>query len=423
MKRFWLPVSVALLAMISQTAGVRADGEEPELRGRKLSEWLEMLRGEQAEKGRLTAQLALGPIAANAAAWQPIFAQSRRAGLLAVELIGSSKSRFILPAVCTTLREDRDEKMRENAAMALGRMGGKMIDEAKEQRKKGLVDDKPRLQLGEVRDTLAIALRNDKSPRVREASANALGKLEWMAADVVSAMASALKDESLPVRAAAADALRRLGPDAADALPALQEVLKDDKADRLTRVQVAQAIGRQGSNADVDVDLLLKVWHDPKAPADVRAAVAECLEQLKRTSTAVDLGKELENAKNDLEIRRAAAKALDSFEGSAKPAQSELRKALHDDDKYVRCLAMHALGKIGKDLGEETKDIVKDLFGLLEDRVLEVKISAIETLGNIGSEGLGDQRKAVVDRLTEITRDTQKGVREAATEAIKKLTK
>jgi HEAT repeat protein len=423
MKQSWFPLCAALLVLISMTAAVRADGDEPVLQGRKLSEWLEALRGERADQNRQIAQLALGA-GANRDAWQPVLVKSRRAGLLAVELIGSAKSRLIMPAVCVTLREDSDEKMRENAAMALGRMGGKMIDDAKADRRLGKVDDKPRLQLGEVRDTLAAALRADKSAHVREASANALGKIEWMAADAVPVLALALKDKDLAVRGAAADALRRLGPDAADALPALQDVLKDDKADRLTRVQAAKAIGRQGTNTDVDVDLLLKVWHDAKAPTEVRAAVAESLEQLKKTNTALDLGTELSKTPaNDLEIRRAAVKALDSFEGNCKPALENLRAALKDEDKFVRCLAMHALGTIGKDLGNERTNVVKDLFTLLDDRVLEVRISAIETLGNLGPDGVGEDRQAVVDRLTAATRDGNKAVRESAALAIKKLMK
>ena len=95
MKRFGYLLPLALSTLLTVGGGVRADGDEPELRGRKLSEWLEMLRGQQAEKDRHVALLALGVAASGPSFWQPYLHHQRRAGLLAVELIGPGKSKLV----------------------------------------------------------------------------------------------------------------------------------------------------------------------------------------------------------------------------------------------------------------------------------------------------------------------------------------
>ena len=419
---------LTLLVLAAVAGCVRADDDDPVLRGRKLSEWLEMLRGERAETSRQVAVGAIGSAAGQRTLWQPGMMQMRRAALLAVEVSGP-KNRQVFPALVAILADDPEEKIREGAALSLGRMAGRMVEEAKENSRRtdpeGFRDKKykeDKLPLIGVRDGLATALRGDKSPRVREACATSLGKLEWSASLAVPALAQALKDDNLGVRSAAVEALRRIGDDAAQALPALQDVLKDDKGDRLIRAQAAQALGRLGPDAPVDLELLLKVWHDPAAPTEVRADVAEALGALKKTSAAIDLGNELANPKNATEVRRAAAVTLDGFGSDARPAVGQLRAALKDEDKFVRSLAMHSLGKI-KDFGEERKNVVKDLVAGLSDRVLEVRVAAVETLAALGADGLGDDLAAVVERLTETKRDGQKAVREAAADALKKLGK
>jgi HEAT repeat protein len=415
------------LTLLSISGGVRADDDDPEFRGRKLSEWVELLRGDQAGPPQPVSLLALGSsgsAASERSIWQAGRLQQQRIGLLAVELIGPGKSRQVFPAIIAALRNDPEEKVREAAALSLGRLAGRLLDDFKEAYKKDpTIERKTAVPLGPVREALVHGLQIDKSPRVREASAGALGKLEWAAKDGVPTLAQALKDSSPGVRGAAAEALGRIGPEAADALPALQEVLKDTKAEPLMRSQAVQAIGRMGPDAPVDLELLLNVWHDMAAPAGVRADVAEALGLLKKTHAAIDLGNELKNHKNDVAVRRAAVVTLDGFGAAAKPAVSPLRDALKDDDKFVRALAMHALGAIGKDLGTERKGAVEDLLACMSDRVLEVRVAAIETLGALGTDGLGDDLPAVAARLADAKRDSQKAVRDAATDALKKLGK
>ncbi len=423
MKRCSFRFTLALATLTAVAGIVRADDGEPELRGRKISEWIEMLRGHAGESGRRTALFAVGAAAAEPGIWQPMLIQQRRAGLLAVEIIGPGKSRLVFPAVLTALHGDPDDKMRESAAATLGRLGGRMVDEVKDaNRIDPSVDRKKPLPLNEVREGLAEAMRGDKSPRVREACAVALGKLEWSAKNAVPALAQALKDDNSAVRAAAVEALRRIGNDASDALTALQEVAKDEKGDRSMRTQAIHAIARLDKDSPVDTGLLLKLWHDPATPVEIRVAVADALDQLAITSAAADLGTELAIAKNDLEVRRGAAVALVHFGADSKPAVPHLRAALKDDDKFVRSLSMNALGKV-KDLGDERKGVIMDLCNAFKDRVLEVRVAAIETLGVLGTDGIGDELPMVVERLKEATRDGQKSIRDVAQATLKKLGK
>jgi HEAT repeat protein len=415
MSRFLLLSTLAFLALLVPGRAVRADDDDPVFERRKLSEWVEMLRGEKDLAQRQTALLALGGGASHPHLWENMFLR-RRAGLFAVELIGPVRGRQVLPAITLALREDPDERIRSAAALALGGIFDKVKAE------KYVI---PALRLEAPRDALVGALRNDKSGQVREAAAFALSKVRGETGDGVVALAAALKDEYPAVRAKAADALRRLGRDARDAMPELRQALSDKTGDRVTRIQVALAIGRIGPpEALAGVPELTEVLADPKTPKEVRTATAESLGQLGRDAAVgaiPALAAALTAKDSPVEVRRAAAAALDQFGPDARPALPALQKALTDADKFVRCQAMHALGRMGKELGPETSTVVTALLRGLDDSVIEVRVAAIETLGNLGSEALGADTKAVVTRLTEATRDSQKAIRDAAADALKKL--
>ncbi|HEY2148077.1 MAG TPA: HEAT repeat domain-containing protein, partial [Pirellulales bacterium] len=196
--------------------------------------------------------------------------------MIALEQIGPLKSDKVLPAVTAALiAADQDEVVRESAAQTLSRM----YEHVKE-------ENAP-VRWEAVRDGLAGALRTDKSPRVREAAANALGRMQSDAVKAVPILTKALKDEQPRVCAAAADALRRIAVDkegakeVANALPELQLLVKDEKADHLGRAKAALAIGQVGAPEALSaVGTLSGVAADDKAPADVRKAAAEALGRL-----------------------------------------------------------------------------------------------------------------------------------------------
>jgi HEAT repeat protein len=403
---------VLLLATLTALilAAVPASAQEdPVIQGRPLSEWLEVLRGEKDSKARQVALLFVGAAGAQPVVWRPQTLY-RRGSVLAVELAGPARSRQVLPALVAALREDPEEVVREAAANSLGRLAAKARDSDEGKR------------FAPVREGLTQALAVDKSGRVRAAAAGALGKLNpELARESVAVLAAALADPVSEVRGAAADSLRRLGKEAAPARSALEKLVQDRDADPLARVQAAQALGRIAEPASLPV--LRDTLADVKAPTDLRVAAAEALAALGPSAAdAVPLLASVLTADDsDVGVRRAAVAALDALGIEARPAIPALKKAVKDRDKFVRCLAMHALGRIGTGLGAEAKDVVTVLLGALEDNVIEVRVAAVETFGNLGPAALGADADAVRKRLEEVAKDPRKEIRDAALNALEKL--
>ncbi len=400
MARPWL---AALLVVLVGLASVRADDDDdPVIFQKSLSAWIQVLRNSEEQ----TVALATG-----AAGYQPIVMQKlvnrRRGALLALEAIGPVRSRHVIGTTAGALREDPSDRVREAAAQALGRMCVK----AKE--------GKAKFEAG--REALAVALRRDRSARVREVCAASLGRLEADAAPALPALIAALGDEHPGTRAAAADALRRLGKDATDALPDLQRTVRDRNADTLTRIQVALAIGRIGG-AD-GVPALQEVLGDKTSAVDLRKATADALGLLGKNAAAATatLAAALAETGSAVELRRAAAAAIDQMGTEGRAALPALKKALKDDDRFVRCLAMHACAQLGKDLGGDTRDVVAVLLQGVNDGIGDVRLAAIEALGTLGPGTLGPDLPAVRERLTQASNDTQKAIREAALDSLKKL--
>jgi HEAT repeat protein len=405
-------VLTLLLCLVPAAPGLARDqDDDPVFRGRRLSEWIELLRGENQEAMRSLALLAAG-----GSAERPIavaLARSRRAGLIGVELIGPLKSRKVLPAIITALRDDPSELVREGAANSLGRLAPRCLEKM--------------LRFVEAREALVAALRTDRSGAVRQAAAAALGQLAQVKPEevesAVSVLGAALKDAHAGTSNAAAETLRRMGKEARAAVPELQQAVRDRNADPLTRIPAAQALGLIGSpDALPALAVLKEVLADVKALPDIRRAAAESIGKLgKDADDAIPLLASILTSNAPVEVRRAVAGALDEFGADARPALAALKKALKDDDKFVRCLALHTIGRMGKELGADTRDVVTLLLQALNDNLIEVRVAVLETFGNLGQEALGDDAKAVLERVTALTRDPQKDVREAADNALKKL--
>jgi HEAT repeat protein len=379
--RSWMFLFAALFVL--GNSSMRAEDEEPSLRGKKISEWIEQLQNGKTIR-------------------------DRQAALLAVQAIGPRKSRKVTPALIGSLRENSEELIRAGSARALGYIAAKARFE----------DDVP---IEKVRDALAVTLRADKAPSVRRAAAKALGEMKVRAQGAVEVLALALKDTDAGTRMEAAAALQQLGKDAEDALDELQAALKDAKLERLMRVHCAHALGRIGSAQAVPS--LRDVLAEVKTDGELRRACAEALGQLgKQAGDAVPaLAAALTAKDSDLGLRRAAAEALDRMGADAYTALPALRTALKDDDQFVRTLSLHAAGQMGRELGDERKPMILGILAAMDDNVLEVRVAAIEALGNIGGANLGELNQNVIDKLTAATRDPQKAVAEASRVALKKL--
>ncbi len=374
---------VLIPALLVWAVPLRAEEDDPAVRGKKLSDWVELL-----QNGKTVGQ--------------------RQAGLLAVQLIGPRKSRKVIPALIAALRENTEEKIRAGAAKALGGIAAK-----------ARADDD--ISTDKIRDALASSLRADKTPAVRRAAARALGEMKGRSIGAIDVLALALKDADAATRTEAASSLRQIGKNADDALADLQTALKDAKLERLTRIHCAHALGHIG--AAESVPLLKEVLANAKNDLDLRRACAEALGEIgKEAAEAVPaLAAALTAKDSDVILRRAAVESLDRMGAEARPALPALRTALKDEDQFVRSLSLHTISQMGGELGDERKSAIHGVLGAMDDNVLEVRVTAIEALGNLGADGVGEESKAVVDRLTAATRDPQKAVSEAARVALKKL--
>ena len=215
---------------------------------------------------------------------------------------------------------------------------------------------------------LIIALGDkDSDMRVREAAAEALGKI---GPEEVPALIKALGDENSYVRSAAAGALGKTGP---EAVPALIKALGDENS--YVRSAAAEALGKIGPEA---------------VPALIRA-----------------LGDE------DSSVRWRAAYTLGEIGPEAKEAVLALIRALGDEDSSVRWRAARALGKIGP----EAKEAVPALIEALGDKDEQVREAAAEALGKIGSEA-----KEAVPALIKALGDKYKYVRTEVARALMVIT-
>jgi HEAT repeat protein len=365
--------------------------------------------------------------------------KKRRAAVNLLKELGLRSPKGIL-TVLGALKDDADPEVREAAALAAGDIAQK-AEETKDPK------DQRRFMV-EVRDgcleALRTALQKDrdaKDPkadapraRVRAASASALGRVgtelltlkkeeereQTLIAGFKAAiplLSDALKDPSPEVRAAAAESLGRLSEYAREALPELVEAFKDKKADRFVRGHAAVAIGRIGGDgARAAVPALSEAVTDKDAPADVRRSAATALGALKADGAggAAALGQALKDGSVD--VRRAAAGSLAQIGPDARAALDAVKEAAKDQDKFVRAQALHVLGLMTQDAA----DVVRILIAATDDQILEVRLAAIEALGSLGPSA---KLEATVKVLTRLKTDAQGSVREAATEALKKVEK
>ena len=146
---------------------------------------------------------------------------------------------------------DRDARVREDAAAALGKLG---------------TDAKPAVP-ALIR---ALKVENDTYLySMRSAAATALGQIGPEAREAVPALVEALKTGAGEfryhyVRSAAATALGQIGPEAKDAVPALIEALKSRGLGERDVCQAAStALGQIGPEAKKAVPALMKLLNLP----------------------------------------------------------------------------------------------------------------------------------------------------------------
>ena len=392
-KHFKAVAALLILGMLSHA--LMAFEEEPVFQGKKFSEWEAMLKVDSnysklsdAEKEKAS--------------------RSRRAGLIALELMASSLDKRILPSMVLVLKNDPEEKLRETAALSLTRVALKMSEKTK--------SSSTRQYAAEV---LKESLEKDKSIRVKEIAASSLGKLVPESAPAIPGLILAMKQKDTGLRVAAVDALRRLGPEAKDAASDLRAFASDSTADIISKSFAFLALGNL---KDVDaIPVLLQTVQDAKMPLELRLPAANAISMMGGEAGGViaeKLGLLLIEEGTPKDLKIALSITLDSQESFAYPAWKSMVPALKDRDAAVRSIILHCLGSIGAKLQKDFKVVQTAVLGCVNDSALEVRLAAVETLGRWGPELSDDE---VVKKVESLTKDTAKEMRETAATVLKRL--
>ncbi len=392
-KHFKAVAALLILGML--THALMAFQEEPVFQGKKFSEWEAMLKVDSNYSKLSDAE-------------KEKSARSRRAGLIALELMANSLDKRILPSMVLVLKNDPEEKLRETAALSLTRVALKMSEKTK--------SPSTRQYAAEV---LKESLEKDKSIRVKEIAASSLGKMVPESAPAIPALILAMKQKDTGLRVAAVDALRRLGPEAKDAAPDLRALASDSTADIISKSFAFLALGNLKDVAAIPV--LLQTVQDAKMPLELRLPAANAISMMGGESGGViaeKLGLLLIEEGTPKDLKIALSITLDSQESFAYPAWKSMVPALKDRDAAVRSIILHCLGSIGAKLQKDFKVVQAAVLGCVNDSALEVRLAAVETLGRWGPELSDDE---VVKKVESLTKDTAKEMRETAATVLKRL--
>ncbi|MEY4947559.1 MAG: hypothetical protein RIR22_2260 [Planctomycetota bacterium] len=392
-KHFKAVAALLILGML--THALMAFQEEPVFQGKKFSEWEAMLKVDSNYSKLSDAE-------------KEKSSRSRRAGLIALELMASSLDKRILPSMVLVLKNDPEEKLRETAALSLTRVALKMSEKTK--------SPSTRQYAAEV---LKESLEKDKSIRVKEIAASSLGKMVPESAPAIPALILAMKQKDTGLRVAAVDALRRLGPEAKDAAPDLRALASDSTADIISKSFAFLALGNLKDGAAIPV--LLQTVQDAKMPLELRLPAANAISMMGGESGGViaeKLGLLLIEEGTPKDLKIALSITLDSQESFAYPAWKSMVPALKDRDAAVRSIILHCLGSIGAKLQKDFKVVQAAVLGCVNDSALEVRLAAVETLGRWGPELSDDE---VVKKVESLTKDTAKEMRETAATVLKRL--
>jgi len=368
--------------------------EEPIFQGKKLTEWESMLKVD-AEYEKLPEAEKEKKI------------RSRRAGLIALELLSGSLDKRILPAMQIVLKTDPEEKLRETAALSMTRVALKIAEKTK--------SNEPR--------TLAVkalneALEKDKSLKVKEVAASSLGKIIPESAQAIPNLISAIKQKDTGLRVAATDALRRLGPEAKGASADLRVLAADNTADIISRSFSFLALGNLKDIASLP--LFLQTVQDGKMPLELRLPAANALAMLGESASpyAEKIGEILASQDTPKDLKISLAIALDNQGALANPAWKVIVAALKDRDASVRSQCLHCLGNMGSELKDNFKIAQSAVLFCVNDSALEVRLAAVETIGRWGAELSNDE---VLNKLQSLTKDSSKEMRETAEAVLKKV--
>jgi len=360
-------IIVSLLLSFIPITRAQAD-DDPVIRGRRVSEWFKFMHDQSDPR-------------------------LRQVALQLVDSEGGPKVAAVLSGLTRELHENKDVALRVRIAELL---------------------PKYHERADEVVTALKSALQTDADGKVREAAAISLGKLGRVGFPALKDLGEALKDKDAAARGAAAQTIgifSGLDPELGkEFVPALAKCLNDDNA--AVRQQAAFALGRVGAATEPATAALIDALGKEK-DASVRKEILKTFASLGAAASmaAAAVLSSLQDA--NVEVRQAAAIALARISPPADLAMPKLLKAIHDPDKSVRCHAIHALGALGKPAVSAIPELIEILR---KDDTADVRLAAIEELASFGPDA-----KAALDSLTVASKDGRPAIREAAQEALKKI--
>lgn len=425
--------------------------------GKPLKVWVEVIRTGSDSDAR-TACKVVGLLGVDALPALREMMKDRSASVrdraaFAVGEIGDD-ARIALPDVIALLR-DPDAKVRESAARALGEFT--VLDQTAVGPLVALFSDDIRESFAAAEASAAVAkvgkaavgpltasLR-DSSRDVRNRAAKALGLIGSDAKEAIPQLIRLLKtDRDTEVRREAAMALGRIGADTQEALEPLIELVKSRNKDLLLSAIIA--IGDTRADSVEAVECLVPFLSDPNL--DARLFATDSLGKLKsHTKLSVDLLKLSLRHRNEW-IRYSSAIALASRGNAAGSAADELSALLPEQNNKTRVAFAYALGRIApKRKAEATKllleavsdsdfgvrlDACERIIALNPDEVPEsVPLALAQVLKQRSRDRqkraaialglLGSKAAVAQPALLDATRDNEKEVRKAASDALSRI--
>jgi len=263
-------------------------------------------------------------------------------------------------------------------------------------------------------DRLIRELQHEQADSRRDAL-NALAKCGAGALPALSAMTTALQDESPEVRATAALALGLLALEPKSVLPKLidrfddQAIVRTDDGVGEVWYYAAQAVARYG---DAAVPSLIELLKQDRPQRRIAASLTICLMGPQAKDVLPALVDALRSS--DLDTRRPALmSAMLCLGTEAKPAMPLMIEFLDDQDFHTQYWACRVLGAIGPD----ARVAVPKLLPLVQTGVGSVRRNAAAALGKIGPD-IGPQSR---DVLIQALNDSLQPVREEAAIALGRL--
>jgi HEAT repeat protein len=386
----------------------------------------------------------------------------RQNAVWALGRIAAKRSDEVIGSLCQALT-DKDPLVRRDAALALGEFGAaaraavpSLLARFKEDRdpaaRKTALTTLVNL-LGPNDKPLAADLRaalDDTDREVARAAGLALANIGGPEASAaVPALCEALYEAEVEARRHATAALAHLGPDAAAAVSSLGLALADD--DAVVRRNAALALARIGKKAEPAVPALARILAAKGESDEIRTFAAEALWRISpavepAVPTLLQVLKEEPNHR----LRQRAVLALAHLDNPEQAGvMNALVEVLSETDPESRLVRYDAAVVIGILLGpkapEKTVDVLVEYLGdkniqiytgsdakvsgvgrearvpettLTQSFASDVRYQAALALGRIGPKA---NRPEIIQILKEAAQAVDANVRQAASEALRKI--